>query len=332
MGEAPFIVVPCGNLDELASGNLRERRVEGGAVGVVVEVAGNERKIVVAENAAESFGFGSRLDDGVDFFNGGFALGDEGKVDHADVDRRNADCVAVEKTVEFRKNKTDCSSGASLRRDHGLGGSTSAAHVLVEDVGKNLVVRVGMDRGHEAAFNAESFMERLDERSQAVGRAGSVGNNEVGRLENILVDAVDDGGVGGLARSGKENLFGAGVEVNLALFLGVECAGAFENDVDVEILPWEFARIAGGEGLDAVAVDDQIGSVDFNGAVEASVAGVEADEVSVRIDVAWSVDGNDLNVARLAGFIVGAQNVAADSSKTIDCDADGHFLSLLKVT
>ena len=96
VGEAPFVVVPSGDLHETVAGDLRQRGVEDRAVVVAVEVRGDEKLVVVAEDAGEVFGLGGGLHEGVDFLNARVALGDEGEVDEADVDRRDADGEAVE--------------------------------------------------------------------------------------------------------------------------------------------------------------------------------------------------------------------------------------------
>ena len=78
VGEAPFVVVPGSDLHKTIAGDLRQRGVEDRAVVIAVEVGGDEKLVVVAEDAGEVFGLGGGLHEGVDFLDARVALGDEG--------------------------------------------------------------------------------------------------------------------------------------------------------------------------------------------------------------------------------------------------------------
>ena len=325
VGEAPFVVVPGSDLHKTIAGDLRQRGVEDRAVVIAVEVGGDEKLVVVAEDAGEVFGLGGGLHEGVDFLDARVALGDEGEVDEADVDRRDADGEAVEQAVELRKHEAHGLGCAGLRRDHGKRGSASAAHVLVIDVGEDLVVRVGVDRGHQATFDTYRAVQGLGERSEAVRRAGGVGDDEVGGLEDLLIDAVDNRSVSRLARSGEQDLLGALLDVHHALFLRIEGARALHHDVDVEFSPGDLLRVARGEDADAVAVDDQrVRAFDLHVSVEAAVAGVVLEKMGVDGEVAGGIDRDDFDVMLLAALVVSAENVAADAAETGDGNTNGH--------
>src|SRR5215831_16437518 len=49
--------------------------------------------------------------------------------------------------------------------------------------------------------------------------------------------------------------FSAGGEMRLSLLLGVEDAGAFHRDVNAEVLPRQFRRVALGSNLDLAVAD-----------------------------------------------------------------------------
>ena len=116
--------------------------------------------------------------------------------------------------------------------------------------------------------------------------------------------------------------------MHLALFLRIEGARAFHDEVDAEVGPGQFARVARAEDAHAVAVDDHVVAVRFNRGVETAVAGVVAQEVRVDVHVTRRVDGHDFDVVGLAGFVVGAENVAADAAETVDGNTDGHFVAI----
>ena len=66
--------------------------------------------------------------------------------------------------------------------------------VQVEQV---LIVGVGVHRGHQPADDVEGVVEHLDHRHEAVGGARGVGDDQVRvRVELVVVDADDEGGVG----------------------------------------------------------------------------------------------------------------------------------------
>lgn len=108
--------------------------------------------------------------------------------------------------------------GSTSRRggDHVDGSSTGTAEIAVRAVLQVLVGRVGVDRGHQAALDAEGVIDNLGQRAEAVGSAGRVGDDVVrcGIVE-VLVDAHDDGDVFVAGRCRNEDLLGAGVNVLL---------------------------------------------------------------------------------------------------------------------
>ena len=193
------------------------------------------------------------------------------------------------------------------------------------DVGEDLVVRVGVDRGHQATFDTYRAVQGLGERSEAVRRAGGVGDDEVGGLEDLLIDAVDNRSVSRLAGSGEQDLLGALLDVHHALFLRIEGARALHHDVDVEFSPGDLLRVARGEDADAVAVDDQrVRAFDLHVSVEAAVAGVVLEKMGVDGEVAGGIDRDDFDVMLLAALVVSAENVAADAAETGDGNTNGH--------
>src|SRR5487761_2345491 len=68
-----------------------------------------------------------------------------------------------------------------------------AAEILVRGVLQVLVLRVRVDRRHEALDDAEAVVESLRHRRKAVRRAGGVGDDVVDRrIVLVVVDAHDD--------------------------------------------------------------------------------------------------------------------------------------------
>src|SRR5690606_6428891 len=147
------------------------------------------------------------LEDAVHLFNGGVTRSHEGQVDHGNVDGRHAHGEAIELACQLGQHQAHGSGSTRAGGDHALGGRTGATQVAMVDVGQHLVVRVGMDGGHQTRFHTQLLMQGFDQRGQAVGGAGSVGNDGVGGLQHVVVHAVHDGGVNVLAaRCGNDHL------------------------------------------------------------------------------------------------------------------------------
>ena len=75
--------------------------------------------------------------------------------------------IALECTGFF----TDRAGSSGGRRDHRHGRSTGAAQVGMDLVQDLLIVGVGVNRGHEAALDADAVVQHLGDGSEAVRRA-----------------------------------------------------------------------------------------------------------------------------------------------------------------
>ena len=111
-----------------------------------------------------------------------------------------------------------------------------AVEVLVQRVERRLVAGVGVDRRHEAVLDADGVVEHLGDRRQAIGGAGRVGDDEMVLGQLVVVDAVDDGEIGAVGGRGDEDALGAGLQMRRRLFARGEDAGAFQRDIDAELL------------------------------------------------------------------------------------------------
>ena len=116
--------------------------------------------------------------------------------------------------------------------DHGEGSGAGAAEVLVGRVEDDLVVGVAVDSGHDAVGDAEGVVEDLDDGREAVGGAGSVGDDVVlGCVVLVVVDAEDEGDVLVGGGGGDDDLLDGRAEVGLGLFGVGEEAGGFNDDL-----------------------------------------------------------------------------------------------------
>ena len=119
-----------------------------------------------------------------------------------------------------------------------------------------LVVRVRVDRRHEAALDPVRLVQDLRDRRDAVRRAGGV-RDDVMLLGVVLavVDAEDDREVRIGRRGGDDDLLRARLQVLLGVGAVREQTGRLDRDVDAEVAPRQVGRVALGEELDLVAVD-----------------------------------------------------------------------------
>ena len=90
----------------------------------------------------------------------------------------------------------------------------------------------------------------------ALSHAGYAALGEViATVSGLMVDAVDDRGVGVFGRHRDQHALGAAVRSRRGLFLGGEDAGAFQRNVDAERLPGQLGRIALCGNLDLAVAD-----------------------------------------------------------------------------
>src|SRR5882757_8577331 len=99
--------------------------------------------------------------------------------------------------------------------------SAAAAQVLVRRVLQVLVLRVGVDGGHQATLDGERVVQHLGQRGQAVGGAGGVRDHGLRAVVLVVVGAQHHGQVLALGRGGDDDLLGAALVHVLAGGRGV---------------------------------------------------------------------------------------------------------------
>ena len=151
----------------------------------------------------------------------------------------------VDLALELRNDDADRARRAGRRRDQVDRSRTGAPQVLVRQVERPLVVRVRVDRRHEAVLDRERLVEQLRDGRDAVRRARRVGDDVV--LLRVVVAAVDaeherDVRVG--RRGRDDDLLRAGLEMLLRRRAVGEEAGRLDRDVDAEVAPRQLRGIA----------------------------------------------------------------------------------------
>ena len=112
----------------------------------------------------------------------------------------------------------------------------------MHEVQQVLVVRVSVDRGHQPFLHAEGVVEDFDHGRKAVRGAAGVRNDVVDRrLERIVVDAHNEGGVDVGSGSRNYDAVGPRFDVGRRLFAIVELARGLDHYLGSQLSPWDGA-------------------------------------------------------------------------------------------
>ena len=185
-----------------------------------------------------------------------------------------------------------------------------------------LVVRVRVDRRHEAALDPVRVVQDLRDGRDAVRRARRVRDDVVLlRVVLAVVDAEDEREVriGGGRRD--DDLLRAGARgASRPPSRVLKCPVDSMRDVDAELAPRELRGIPLGEELDLVAADADEAVAGLDRDVEVAEHRVVLQQVRHRLRVAEVVRRDDLEVA--AALELRAQEVPADPAEAVDPDPD----------
>ena len=178
-----------------------------------------------------------------------------------------------------------------------------------------------MNGGHQAIGDAELVVQNLGDGGQAVGGAGSVGDEvHVGGVL-VQVDAADEHGGGVLGRSGHDDLLSAGIQVALSLLLGQEQTGGLDNVLSAQLAPGQISGVALSGDRDLLAVDNDGILSGLHSALEDTVHGVILEHVGQVVGRAKVVDADDLDFGVVQA---GTEDHTANAAKTVDTNFDGH--------
>ena len=118
-----------------------------------------------------------------------------------------------------------------------------------------------MNGGHQTFDDAEVIVDNFSQRSQAVGGAGSVGNDV---LASIFV----------FRRTSHNHFLRTSGDVFTSSFVSQEQTSCFSDNVNTNFVPFQVSRITFSGNTDFFTVNDQMTVFHFNGTVETAVSGV----------------------------------------------------------
>ena len=261
VGVAHLVVVPADDLDEGVGQGDAGLGIEDGGVGVAQEVGGHNGLVGVGQDALQLV-LAGLLHGGADLIVGGGLAQVDGQVHHGHIQGGNAHGHTRQLAVQAGNDFAHGLGSAGGAGDDIAGGGAATAPVLQGRAVHGLLRGGdGVHGGHQAVLDAETVVQDLGDGGEAVRRAGRVGNDFVFAGQLVVVDAVNDRQIGAFGRSGLQNAFRAGFQMDFRFFGVREDARAFVHDVDVHFFPGQVVRIAFSQDFHGFAVDgDRIGS------------------------------------------------------------------------
>ena len=315
VGITPFVIIPSNDFSHLRANHHGGKAINNGAQRAAFIVAGNKGQFAVTEDAFHGR-FGSNAHSFVDFFLRCFFLEGNHKIGQRNIRSRDADTHAVQFTGKFRKDKTRSLGCTSRGRNDGAGTGTSASQVFMGSIKDLLVIRVGMNRRHEARFNPEVVQKDFSERSQAVCRAGSIGNDIVFLwIVHIIIDTKHDGQVFAYSRSRDKDLFGPVIQMRLDLFTVLELPRRFKDNINTQFTPRNFLRFGEAGKLDAAIANNHDIAVNADILIKRPMKGIVFEQMSIGVDAGTGVYCNNFDFRILHS---NAECTATDTTKTID--------------
>lgn len=301
---APLVVVPGNQLDKVLVQGDTGLGVEDGGVRVAVHVGGDNVVLGVGQDACQRncvsivvLGYlclfsvmgltlegtlRSSLDGVLDVVVGSVLLNADGQIHNGDVGGGHTHGHASELAVEVGNDLANGLGGTSGGRNDVLGGSTTTTPVLGGGTVDGLLGgSVGVDGGHQTLDDGEVVVNDLGQGSQAVGGAGSVGDDIGATIVGLLIDTHHvHGGIGGGSRD--DDLLGTTLQVGLGLLGGGEDTSGLDDVGGTGLAPGDGSGVTLGVELDLLAVDDQVGAVDLDVTLEVPVGGVILEHVGLR--------------------------------------------------
>src|SRR6266699_3106943 len=172
------------------------------------------------------------------------------------------------------------------RRDDAERGGPGAAQVLVRQVEDLLIVRVAVDRRHEAVLEAPVVEHDLHDRHETIRGARGVREDVVLRgVVFLVVHPHHDRDVLTLGGRRDDDLLRAGRKVLVGVGSVGEPAGTLEHEVHAQRLPRELLGLLDRRHFDRLAVDDQRIALRLDGAREPAVDGIVLQEMRERLCV-----------------------------------------------
>ena len=196
----------------------------------------------------------------------------------------------------------------------------------MEYICQHLIIRIGVNRGHDAVLHSNTLVQRLDKRCKTVRRARCVRNDLVIDGKRVMVHPVYNRLFNACAAGCRDDdLLRTALDVLPGGFLRAEKTGRLEDAVNIQVTPGLFRRVPFGEHTDTVTIDDDVTTIYFDSARELAMRRVIPRQMCVRICVAEIIQCHNIEFAGPSRFVNRTKNVATDAAVSIDTDFDSHL-------
>ncbi len=166
------------------------------------------------------------------------------------------------------------------------------------------------------------LVDQSDKWGKTIGRAGGIGNDSLGGLHLMLVDAKNKGRYAlVLGRSGDDDFGSSGFQMGACSILAEVDACALQDNIHPQVLPGQGSRILLGKGRDLMAIyaDESVPVSDLTGCLP--VGSIVFKQMGQGTGIREVVDGDQFDLVFLKQ---GPVTQPAYSSKTIDCNSLFH--------
>ena len=320
-GVAHFVVVPGYNFNELVGQLDTSFGVEYGGLTLTQEVGRYNFVFGVAQNALHG-AFGSSFHRFADFCVGGSFLQVNGQVNNRHVRSRNTESHTGQQAFQFRDNYANSLGSTGRGRDDVLSRAAATAPVFGRRTINGLLGSSGsVNGGHQTGFDTEGVVQYFGDRSQAVGGAGSVGNDVLASIGSVVNAHYEHRGRV-FGRASQNNFLGTGSDVLASSLVGQEQTGSFGNNVNTDFVPTQVGRVTLSGNTYGFAVYNQVAVFNFNGTLETTVGRVVLQHVSHVVNIDQVVDTNNFDVRTLASQ---TEYETTDTAKTVNTYFDSHI-------
>ena len=184
-----------------------------------------------------------------------------------------------------------------------------------------LVVRVGMNRGHEAAIEPEVVHDDFDDRDEAVGGARRIRDHVM--IFGVIIPLVDshhDRDVFLLGGRADDDFLGAGLEMERGLVPLRKDSGRLQHDIHAKVSPREFGGIALCQHLDRRSVHYHLVAFERDRTAVAPMYGVVPQQVGERAGIGEIVDRHHHHLGVCGGDR--SHYVPANTPEPVDSDSN----------
>ena len=238
-----------------------------------------------------------------------------------DIVGRDAQGTGGKFPVQSRQNTADARGEAGIHRNHRQAGGAGFAQIrMVVGIQHRLIIHGRMDGGNGARFNAEGAVQHVDNRHNAVGGTGGGGGDMGFCVQLTVIDTKYYSRNIRLSRLRQQGIVGPLLQMGTYGVAAVIMAGAFQHQIHPRPMHILQRFVMGHRN--AITFHHQRAVRRRHLARKATVGTVVLGQVNNRCQIRGLVNGHNLHLTAIVGFIQGSQYAAPDATITIDRQPD----------